>query len=213
MSIPVSERPLRRDAERNLARIVSAARDAFAEHGLDVPMEEVARRAGVGVGTVYRRFATKAELVDAVLEDTLAELEGLARKSLEHADPWQGFVGYVERVLESNAANRGLKDVVDLHEQGRERIAAMRARIWPLVARLVARAQEDGSLRPDFRPTDMPLIFITAGRLMEATKDCAPDLWRRFFGLLLDGLRAQGATPLMRPSLTRAEVEQLWRSR
>jgi AcrR family transcriptional regulator len=213
MSIPVSERPLRRDAERNLARIVSAARDAFAEHGLDVPMEEVARRAGVGVGTVYRRFATKAELVDAVLEDTLAELEALARKSLEHADPWQGFVGYVERVLESNAANRGLKDVVDLHEQGRERIAAMRARIRPLVARLVARAQADGSLRPDFSPTDMPLVFITTGRLMEATKDCAPDLWRRFFALLLDGLRAGGATPLPRPSLTDAQVEQLWKSR
>jgi AcrR family transcriptional regulator len=208
MAIPV-ERPLRRDAERNRERIVDAAREVFAAQGLEAPMEDVAQRAGVGVGTVYRRFPTKADLVDAVFEETLAETEAIARDALELPDPWLGFVAYVEGVLALNAANRGLKDVLGSHDPGQERIAAVRARLRPPVETLIARAQEQGSLRPDFSPTDLSLIFMTTGRVMEAAAGCKPELWRRFFGIVLDGLRADGATPLPVGPLTFAQFAKL----
>src|SRR4029079_15919418 len=112
MNVPVTERPLRRDAELNRQRIVEAAREAFAEVGIDAPMEEVARRAGVGMGTVYRRFPAKEDLIDAVFEEALADVEAIATEALQVPDAWTGFRLYIERTMELNAANRGLKDVI-----------------------------------------------------------------------------------------------------
>jgi len=138
MSIPVSDRPLRQDAERNRERIVFAARDAFADGGIDVTMDEVARRAGVGIGTVYRRFPDKEALIDAVFEERLRELGEIAREALDEPDAWRGFTTYLERAMALNAANRGLHAVIGSQEHGRDRLAALKARIRPLAARLVA---------------------------------------------------------------------------
>src|SRR5918912_906820 len=100
---------LRRDAQANLDRILAAARDAFAAGGIDVSMDEVARRAGVGVGTIYRRFPAKDDLVDAVLEDAVDRLVEIAREALACEDAWEGFCLYLERVLDLHVENRGLK--------------------------------------------------------------------------------------------------------
>lgn len=213
MSVPVRERPLRRDAERNRARIVAAARETFAELGVDAPVEEIARRAGVGVGTVYRRFPGKEDLIDAVLEDALASFVGIAKEALETPDAWEGFCEYVQRGMELNAANRGLHELMSTREHGRERIGAVRAQMRPLVGKLISRAQAEGKLRADFSGADMPLLFMTVGRVIEATGDTAPELWRRFLGLLLDGLRAERATPLPEPPLTWRQVERVGRKR
>jgi AcrR family transcriptional regulator len=213
MATPVSARPLRRDAERNLERILVAARDAFAAHGIDASMEEVARRAGVGIGTVYRRFPTKADLVDAVFEASLAELASVGREALELPDAWEGFCTFLERVLALNAANRGLHAIIATNEHGRDRIGAARRKMRPIVARLIARAQEQGTLRSDFRPSDLALIFQSAGRVMETTADVAPELWRRLLGILLDGLRSEAATPLPHPPLSFAQLDRLGRTR
>lgn len=213
MAIPVTVRPLRRDAERNLERVLVAAREAFAEHGMDASVEEVARRAGVGIGTVYRRFPTKADLVDAVFEASIADLSTIAREALELADPWDGFCMFLERALELNAANRGLHAVLATNEHGRERIAAARRKMRPLVGRVIARAQEQGTLRPDFRPQDLSLIFMSAGRVVEMTADVAPEMWRRLLGLLIDGLRSEAATPLPHPALSFQQLDRLKRAR
>jgi hypothetical protein len=85
----------------------------------------------------------------------------------------------------------------------------MRRRLRPLVRRLIERAQEQGALRPDFTPEDMPLVFSTGGRVIEMTAGVAPDLWRRFLGLMLDGLRAEAATPLAHPPLTWAQLNRV----
>jgi AcrR family transcriptional regulator len=192
MAAPVtSSRPLRSDAERNRTRIVAAARDVFAEHGIDGPVEEIARRAEVGVGTLYRRFPAKEDLIDAVFEDTLAELVAIAREALEAEDPWVGFRSYVERVVELNASNRGLHAILGSHAHGRARLEAVRRRMRPLVGKLIARAQADGTLRPDFKGHDLRMIFAATGRVIELTPD-EPQLRRRFLGFLLDGLRAEG---------------------
>ena len=199
---------LRRDARANRDRILAAARAAFAAGGVDVPVEEIAERAGVGMGTLYRRFPTKHDLVEAVIEESLDAFVVAAEDGLAEHDPWTGFSGFVERVLELHVENRALREVLAGTEHGHAR-DAVRRRVRPLVRRLIERAHADGSLRLDFTPEDMPLVFMTGGRVLEATRSVAPDLWRRYLGLLLDGLRAEGATPLARGPLTRAQVRRL----
>ena len=202
-------RPLRRDAERNRGLLVAAARDAFAADGIEVSVEEIARRAGVGVATLYRRFPTKEELIDAVLEDTFAEICQAARDGLEVDDAWLGFSGFFERVFALQERNRCLKDVIASHRHGRRRLESARAELRPLVTELIARAQAQGTLRPDFTPEDVPLLFWSSGRVAQMTSDVVPELWRRYLGLLLDGLRASAATPLPHPPLTKAQLERV----
>ena len=146
---PPSDRPLRRDAERNRQRILAAARDAFAEEGLSVTLDEIARRAGVGVGTVYRRFPDKEQLIDALFEDQMAEFVALAEECLHDEDPWDGLVRFLEQACHVHACDRGFKEVALSGTHGLERIARARQMMFPLVSQLVARAQADGSLRPD----------------------------------------------------------------
>jgi AcrR family transcriptional regulator len=208
-STDASRRPLRRDAERNRVRILEAARTVFASDGIDVSVEEIARRAGVGMGTLYRRFPTKRDLVDAILEDAFAEICQAAEDALELEDAWVAFTTFLENVFELHMRNRGLKDVIASGQHDRRRLEAMRAKMRPLVASLISRAHEQGTLRPDFAPEDMPMLFWTGGRVAELTSAVAPELWRRYLGFVLDGLRTDAATPLTEPPLTRAQLDRV----
>jgi AcrR family transcriptional regulator len=204
----VTERGLRRDAQRNRERILVAARTLLARDGVETSVEDITREAGVGMGTLYRHFATKDELVDAVLEDAFEEIVRVAEQAAAEEDAWVGFTSFLEQALELHAANRGLKDVLATSEHGRRRAEAMRARMRPLLRLMIERAQAQGALRPDFTAEDVPLVFWTSGRVIEATEGVAPEYWRRYLGLLLDGLRAGAATPLARPPLTRAQLDR-----
>ena len=209
--MPTTERTpqtLRRDARANRERILEAARAVFADEGIDASVEQIAQRAGVGMGTLYRRFPTKHDLVEAVIAESLDAFVTAAEDGLADEDAWTGFTGFVERVLELHAENRALRELLAGTEHGEAR-DEVRKRVRPLVRRLVERAQADGSLRPDFVPEDMPLVFMTGGRVIEASRCVAPDLWRRYLGLLLDGLRAEGATQLPRSPLTTRQMNQL----
>jgi AcrR family transcriptional regulator len=197
---------LRSDARRNRERLIASARELFASAGVDVSVEEITHHARLGMGTLYRHFPTKEELIDAVLEDAFAELVLLAERAAAEDDAWVGFTRFLEQALTLHAANRGLKDVLATREHGRQRAQAMRVRIQPLLRRLIERAQDQGSLRSDFTTEDLPLVFWTAGRVIETTATVAPDHWRRYLGLLLDGLRASAATPLRAPPLTPAQL-------
>jgi len=207
-AIARTEQVLRRDARANRERILAAARECFADEGVDAPVEAIAQRAGVGMGTLYRRFPTKDALVEAVIDEALDAFVAAAEAGLAADDPWTGFTGFVERVLELHAENRALREVLPGtgHGPARER---MRRRVRPLTRELVLRAQADGSLRADFAPEDMPLVFMTGGRVLEAARGVAPDLWRRYLGILFDGLRAEGATPLPRGPLTGPQLAKL----
>lgn len=202
-------RPLRRDAQANRDRIVAAARAAFATDGIEVSVEEIARRAAVGMGTLYRHFPTKEDLVDAVLEETFDQIVGAAEQALTEADAWGGLCGFFEQFFALHVRNRVLKDMLATQAHGRERADAMRARMRPLIRRLVKRAQEQGALRADFAPEDMPFVIWSVGRVIEETRAVAPELWRRHLGFLLDGLRADAATPLPHPPLTRAQLNRV----
>src|SRR6266487_6319346 len=168
-------RPLRRDAQANRDRIVSAARAVFAAEGVQVPVEEIARRSGVGMGTLYRHFPAKEDLIDAVLEDAFAAFVSAAEQALAEDDAWAGFRGFFERVFTLHVENRGLKDIIATRAHGRARAEAMRTRMRPLLRRLIERAQEQGKLRTDFTAEDMPVLFWTGGRVIEATASVAPE--------------------------------------
>ena len=208
--MPTTERTppsLRRDARANRDRILEAARASFATDGVDVPVEAIAQRAGVGMGTLYRRFPTKQDLVEAVIAESLDAFVAAAEDGLAEEDRGRASV------VSWNACSASTPRTAPCERCSREPSTAKRARRFegrpPAVRQLVERAQADGSLRADFVPEDMPLVFMTGGRVLEASRGVAPDLWRRYVGLLLDGLRAEGATPLPRGPLTHAQMNRL----
>jgi len=206
VSSPTGTTSARRDARRNRERLIASARELFAATGIDVPVEEITRNAGLGMGTLYRHFPTKEDLIDAVLEDAFAEMVDLAERADAQEDAWAGLTGFLESALALHASNRGLKDMLATSDRGRERAQAMRARIRPLLARLIERAQSQGTLRTDFTTEDLPVVFWTTGRVIETTAGVAPSHWRRFLGLVLDGMRAEAATPLPAPPLTLSQL-------
>jgi len=192
-------KPLRIDAERNRSRIVEAARADFAERGLDVPLEDVAEHAGVGIATLYRRFPTRDGLIAACFERPLEEYARAAEEALEGPDGWSGLCTYVERVCAMQAADRGLKDVLTRTFPHAQKLEAHRTRGYALAVRLVERAQAEGSLRSDFVFEDLVLLLMANAGVVQGVGDAAPDAWRRFVSLMLDGFRSDGASELPPP--------------
>ncbi len=195
MSIDAGTRPLRRDAERNRRRILEAARVAFAQQGLEVSLDAIAREAGVGVGTVYRRFSDKEQLIEALFEESLDELVAMARSALAVDDPWEGFLAFLEGAVTRQCEDRGLKELLLGSAHGQEQITRARDQIVPLVSELVARAQAAGCLRGDVAASDIALIQFGMGSIAEYTAEVQPDAWRRIMGLIIDGLRACPEAP------------------
>jgi AcrR family transcriptional regulator len=190
-----AERPLRRDAQRNRELILEAARAAFAEDGLDIGLHEIARRAGVGVATVYRRFPDKDALIVALFEDRIGDVVVIAEEALAAPDAWDGLVGFFERTLELQAADRGLHQLVFAQATGTDCAADARERITPLVARLVERAQAEGALRDDVSAFDIGILRKMLGMVLEAMHEIDPEGWRRSLVLVLDGLRRSRRAP------------------
>ena len=185
----------RSDARRNRERLVAAARELFAKQGSHVSVEEITQHAGVGMGTLYRHFPTKEELIDAVLEDAFAEMLALAEEAAAAKDAWAGFAGFLDRALELRVQNRSVKDLLASPEHG-ARHAEMRKRMRPVLWRMIERAQAEGTLRADFTLEDLSSVFWSVARVIEMTEGASRNSWRRFLAFLLDGLRASAATPL-----------------
>lgn len=192
------ERALRADAARNRERILVAAREVFAERGLDATLDDIARHACLGVGTVYRRFPGKEALVEALFVQALDKMVDLAEEAAGMEDPWESLVWFLERATEMQSEDLGLRDVVLHSGYGRDQVAAARERIIPAVYRLVERAQASGQLRSDFVPTDVPIIELMVSSVADYTSTLSPDLWRRYLSIVLDGLVAErtGTRPL-----------------
>ena len=206
-------RPLRRDAERNRQRILKAAAKVFNERGLDVSLDEIARYAGVGVGTVYRRFRTKEELVEALFLDRLDSVAAIACEAFEAPDPWSGLVSFMERMAEMMAGDLGLRQMLMFATYGQDLVAVARQRNAPLVQRLVERAQAAGQVRTDLRQTDIMLIIFMMTEATQLAQAANPVIWRRYLTLILDGMRPEreGVTPLPVAALLPEEMENSMR--
>jgi AcrR family transcriptional regulator len=195
--------PLRRDAQRNRDRIVAATRAAFQERGLDVGVDEIARRAGVGMGTLYRHFPTKDALIDAIVDARFAELIDAAERALAAADAWEGFEAFLVAAVELQAADRGFKDALAARGPGERQVKAARRKLHAAVERLVARGREEGALRADLAAEDVTVLLWATARIVERSADVAPGQARRFLAMHLDALRPAAATgPLPAPPLT-----------
>jgi AcrR family transcriptional regulator len=188
-----AERPLRADAERNRRRILDAARDVLAARGMDAGIDEIARVAGVGVGTVYRRFPTKDDLVTAVIHDRVDTLVARMVEAGEAGDPWEAFTGVVRAFAELISCDRALYETVMNEPSLRDPV---RRRVRAAVGPVLERAQAAGVVRADFVTADVGALASVAARLPPWRLERQPRLWERYLTIVLDGVRPEGATPL-----------------
>jgi AcrR family transcriptional regulator len=187
---------LRADARRNRESLVTAARAVFAERGLSAPLDEVARRADVSIGTLYNRFGTRADLADAAYAELVVSMTRSAERSAQTTDPWQGLVEHLTLVAEIQARDRGFEDVCMYSFPAGSSVEQAKIRAHAAFLALVERAQGSGDLRADISVADVGLLLWSVVRATEGIRSSAPDAWRRHLALLLDGLRAQAAHPI-----------------
>ena len=207
-------RLLRADAERNRQRILAAAAELFTERGLEPSLDDVARHAGVGVGTVYRRFPDKASLADALFDERIDALIALAEQAQAEPDAWAALVSFLERSAEMLVTNRGLRQILMFAAEGHERGICARDRMRPAIESLIKRAQAAGQVRADLRPTDVPMIEFMVAAAAEYAWQVRPTIWRRYLALILDALRPASASgrSLPEPELSPDEMAEVVQS-
>jgi AcrR family transcriptional regulator len=204
----LSSKPLRADAERNRLRILDAARQLFAQRGPDVTLDDIAAHAGVGVGTVYRRFANRDELLEAIVTEHFGHVQRRVQDALDDADPWQGIVDLVTFVSESMATDRGLAAVMMRVDPCAASVERAKASLIALVDAVFERGRTTGVLREDIAESDFFAFFCMVSSIADLTESTAPGTWRRYLSLLLDSVRADGArAPLTVPALTREQID------
>jgi AcrR family transcriptional regulator len=192
------ERALRADARRNRQAVIAAAKKLFADQGLDAQMPDVARTANVGVGTVYRHFPTKDELVAALVSERFDRLAEQARQSLQMDDPWEGISSFIRFAAQMQADDRGVCEVIGSRPEMMD-AAARAAELPALCDQLVKRAQRSGQLRKEIVWEDIPMIACGLGSVTQAAVGPARGRWPRLVEIILDGLRAPGSKKLPRP--------------
>ncbi|MFC0220197.1 TetR/AcrR family transcriptional regulator [Pseudochelatococcus lubricantis] len=198
-STPKPEPGLRADAADNRRRLIEAARSAFAERGLDAPLDAIARSAGVGNATLYRRFPTRNDLVAAVFSERLIEYAETAEAALDDPDPWAGFCSYVERVCELQAADAGAAEVLATTFPNVPGIELYRARAYEAFSCLVHRAQAAGQLRSDFAMEDFLILMLANVGIVQGLGALAAPAMKRFSAIFLAGLRAEVEATLPPP--------------
>lgn len=211
MAVTRRQGGLRRDAQRNHTLLVGAARELFAERGVEAPLDEIARRAGLGIGTLYRHFPTREALVEAIFAERVDEFRAVGETALAETDAWAGLVGFLEATLELQTGDRLLKEIFLRHPLRQGRLAETRQEFLRLFEQVLARAHEQGVLRPDFTVPDLALVLWSFAPVIDATAAVAPNAWRRHLHLLLDGLRPQSATPQTQPPLTDNQLSEAMR--
>jgi AcrR family transcriptional regulator len=198
MTIATQEKAQRADARRNRERVLDAARLQFAEHGLDAQMDEIARAAGVGVGTVYRHFPNKEDLLQALADGRFEGLAGAAKAALEVEDPWEGFAAFMTYSARVMAEDRSLSEAMD-ERPGTCASASERVGLLELTGQVVARAQASGQLRADLVAWDVPSLVCGIGRAIRVDSGQPSMSWERYLEIILDGLRSSGGKPLPAP--------------
>ncbi|MEU6926487.1 MULTISPECIES: TetR/AcrR family transcriptional regulator [unclassified Streptomyces] len=184
-------RPLRRDAELNRRRILRAGREVFAARGLQATLNDVAHHAGLGVGTVYRRYPDKQALAEAVFAEELDEIAAMAQEALAEGDAFAALAGFLEKSLERATYNRGLRELMRHGTLEGTGLARARGEIASRCERLVARAHAQGVLRDGVTGADVVPIAAMIDAVMDLSTERPGEMWRRYLAIILDGLRAR----------------------
>ena len=195
-------RPLRRDARESRDRLLAAARAEFAARGVEASLEKIARDAGVSIGTLYRHFPTRLDLLIAALRPRLQEFVDGADRALAMADPWDGFVAYLDNLFAVQAGDRGFNDFLSRRFPGNSETEQIHDVMCQQIEDVLARAQEAGKARPDITQADIVNLIWSNGRIIDATSAKAPKAWRRQLYLMLDAYRAERAHTIPEPPMT-----------
>src|SRR3954466_11588215 len=172
------DRALRADARRNREAVIAAAKKLFADQGLDAQMPDVAKAAKVGVGTVYRHFPTKDDLIAALAAERFERLAEKAREGIEAGDPWQGLCHFIRFSAQIQADDRGLCEVMGSRPEGMDK-SALAVGLDVLCGELVKRAQRSGDLRKDLEWEDIPMIVCGVGRITQVEGGPGVGRWPR----------------------------------
>jgi AcrR family transcriptional regulator len=198
--------PRRRDAQERRERILTAARIEFAARGVDASLEKIAREAGVAIGTLYRHFPTRLDLLLTAFEPRLQEFIAGANSALEMSDPWEGFVHDLENLFRVQAGDRGFNDFLSRRFPGSADTERIHDQMCQQIEDVLTRAQEAGEVRPDITRADIVNLIWSNGRMIDATSTTAPNAWRRHLYLMLDAYRAVRAHSLPEPPLTEEQL-------
>jgi AcrR family transcriptional regulator len=186
----IAQRPLRADARRNRDKVVAAAAAAFAESGLEAQVEDIARRAGVGVGTVYRHFPTKEALVEALAAEHFERLADIAEAALgEEGEPWAIFASVIWRSANAASSDVAWCEIIGGHAA--QAAARGKLRLATAMTTLIARAQAAGTMRADATVDDVRTIMCGFGHVAAAQRAGAGLDWERYLEIALDGLRTR----------------------
>jgi AcrR family transcriptional regulator len=203
MPVPATDRPLRRDAEQNRQRLLDAAADVFAEHGLEASVEEIARTAGVGMGTLYRRFPTKDALISALVQDVLSTMLAIAEEGTERPDG-TGRVFFLVAASAYQAAHRGCLQRLWNAGVGHDLVREVRR----LIDAMLVDAKRHGRVRADITGADVTIGLWAIRGIIETTGGRAPEAWQRHLDLFIAGLRP-AADPLPDRMLSREKLDKL----
>lgn len=199
-------RPLRRDARESRAKLVAAAQREFATSGVEASLEKIAREAGVSIGTLYRHFPTRLDLLLTAFRPRLEQFQVGAAEALETEDPWEGFVLYLENLFGTQAGDRGFNDFLSRRFPGNAETEAIHDELCRQIELVLTRAQDAGVARADITQGDIVNLIWSNGRIMDATRASAPEAWRRHLHLMLDAYRAERAHPLPVPPMTDGQL-------
>ncbi len=198
--------PRRRDAQERRDRLIEAAQREFAARGVDASLEKIARDAGVAIGTLYRHFPTRLDLLIAAFMPRLRAFLDGAYAALEVADPWEGFACYLENLFGVQAGDRGFNDFLSRRFPGNADTERIHDQVCRQIEDVLTRAQEAGVVRPDITQADIVNLIWTNGRIIDATSTTAPNAWRRYLYLMLDAYRADRAHPIPEPPMTSEQL-------
>ncbi|MER5433269.1 helix-turn-helix domain-containing protein [Streptomyces sp. NPDC002588] len=201
---------LRSDALDNRERILDSARTLFAAEGMNVPMREIARRAGVGPATLYRRFPTKQALVSEAFAEQLRACHTIVEEGLADPDPWRGFCRVIERTCELYAHDRGFTEALMSAFPDAMDFAAGRAHTLSAVAELARRAKEAGRLRPDFVLEDLILMVLAHRGIHTASAAARVAASRRFAALAIQAFRVSEEHAPLPPAARLAFAVPRW---
>ncbi|WP_256839618.1 TetR/AcrR family transcriptional regulator [Ornithinimicrobium faecis] len=196
------DRPLRRDARESREKLIAAAQAEFAAEGADASLEKVARIAGVSIGTLYRHFPTRMDLLMAALRPRLQEFIDGADRAMRMDDPWEGFIAYLENLFAVQAGDRGFNDFLSRRFPGNAETERIHDALCQQIEDVLTRAQEAGRARPDITQGDIVNLIWSNGPIIDATSAKAPAAWRRQLYLMLDAYRAERAHPIPEPPMT-----------
>ncbi|MER7755863.1 helix-turn-helix domain-containing protein [Kitasatospora sp. NPDC097643] len=201
---------LRRDAQRNRDLLLAAARDMFSRQGLDVPLDQIAKEAGVGNATLYRHFPTREALIGEVFTGAADALAEAGEQALAAEDAWTAIERYFGRIFELVAADRGINDLVTQAIPAIPGMIEISRRHAATVGTLIARAQDQGTMRRDVVTMDLLFMLGPLCRALPAATELRPDLWRRYLALALDGFRARATHPLPVPPIGEEHLDRMF---